>query len=45
MLTDNSDQNLIREEIDKSKIFIPGNSIGDALLENREIAGGTFVVI
>jgi len=36
--TNNSYQNLIQEGIDDSKIFITGNTIVDALIQNYEIA-------
>ncbi len=43
--TEDSCQNLVREGIDGSKIFITGNTVVDALLQNREIAGGKSPIL
>ena len=45
MLTDNSDQNLIREEIYESKNYVTENSDVDALPENRDITKSTSIVL
>ncbi len=36
--TDDSYQNLIREGIDRSKIYVTGNTVVDSLFQNRELA-------